>query len=177
MRKPQFTEAQKLAQAHRCSKCWNQDSNRSQQSPQLMSHGHLPQDSVKIHRSWSVFDWNSGPLQGLFPETLVLQYSCWTDGCEWIFSLALNLITPLLAAPLCPQHWRSIAFRPDWRLFIWATKEARTFIASKESRHPKLSLLDHGGGLITFFFFPLPTLKNSSLKPRAWEEKWKEWFD
>lgn len=78
----------------------------------------------RFGKSWSVFDWNSGPLQGLFPETLVLQYSCWTDGA-WGSSLALNLITPLLATLLCPRHWHSIAFRPDWRLFIWATKEAR----------------------------------------------------
>ena len=75
-------------------------------------------------------------------------------------------ITPLLAAPLRPQHWHPIAFRPNWRLFIWATKEARIFIARKESRHPKFLLLDHGGGIITIFFFSPCQPWRTRLEPR-----------
>lgn len=150
MRKLQFMEAQKLTGAASVG-------TKIQTSPsRVLSWCHMGTflRTLKIHKSWSVFDWNSGPLQGLFPETLVLQYSCWTDGYEWILSLALNWDNHSACCSSLPTTPMSHCFRAMLAsIYMRCQGGSDHFIARKESRHPKLLLLDHGGGIITFLFF------------------------
>lgn len=117
----------------------------SQQSPQLMSHGHLPFRTLPRFTSHEVSLTGIQGLAGPVPRNLVFQWhSCWTGvsgSSPWLWTwVILCLVTPH-----AHNDWRSIAFRPDWPIYM-SHQGGSTFIASKESRHPKLLLLDHGEG-------------------------------